>query len=208
MPWGESYDVAEVDNIVDRHKWRHGGALEMLEDIQEHYGWVSPAAIQRMAELTDYSATFLYGVTTYYDEFRIAPPGTVRVDICNGSACALNREDAVLHELERVLALEEISDTSPHELFTQNKFGYVSDDGRVLLRKVDCVGACQLAPLFRVMREGEHGHEDAQFVGPVATGDIEPRLKAAFAEFGQTLPSGGRGTQAPGDRFERGNLGL
>jgi len=199
--------VSEVDDIVERHKWRRGAALEMLEDIQEHYGWVSPAAIMRVADLTDYSPNYLYGVVTFYDEFRIAPPGTVRVDICNGSACALNREDRILHELERLLALEEITDTSPYELFTQNKFGYVSDDGKVLLRKVDCVGACQLAPLFRVMREGQEAHLDAQFIGPVTAEETEPRLKQAFAEFGVSMPSGGHGTHAPGDQFEHGNLG-
>src|SRR5581483_7223680 len=153
LVWADSYDIAEVDEIVERNKWRRGAALEILEDIQEHYGWISPAAIQRVAELTDYSRNYLYGVVTFYDEFRIAPPGTVKVDICNGSACALNREDRILHKLEDLLQLEEITDSSPHELFTQNKFGYVSDDGKVLLRKVDCMGACQLAPLVRVMKE-------------------------------------------------------
>jgi len=206
LPWGDSYDVDKVDEIVDRHKWRHGGGLEMLEDIQEEFGWVSPAAIERMAELTEYSANFLYGVVTFYDEFRIAPPGTVRVDICNGSACAVNREDRILHELERLLQLEEITDTSPYELFSQNKFGYVSDDGKVLLRKVDCVGACQLAPLFRVAKEGDH--HSTEFIGPVTADQTEPELKRAFADLGATLPAPGTGTHAPGDRFERGNLGL
>lgn len=204
LPWTESYDVAEVDAIVERNKWRRGAALEILEDIQEHFGWVSPAAIQRVAEQTDYSPNYLYGVVTFYDEFRIAPPGTVRVDICNGSACALNREDRILHELERLLSLEEITDTSPYELFTQNKFGYVSDDGKVILRKVDCVGACQLAPLFRVGKEGDHHPE---FIGPVTAEQTEPALRSAFADIGASLPSGGHGVHAPGDEFHKGNLG-
>ena len=205
LAWAESYDVSEVDAIVERNKWRRGAALEMLEDVQEHYGWVSPAAVQRIAELTDYSPNYLYGVVTFYDEFRIAPAGTLRVDVCNGSACALNREDAILHELERLLSLKEITDTSPYELFSQNKFGYVSDDGKVILRKVDCVGACQLAPLFRVGKEGEH--HDIRFIGPVTAAETEQKLKAAFDEFGATLPKGGEGTRAPGDEFHKGNLG-
>lgn len=205
LPWTDSYDVSEVDAIVERNKWRRGAALEILEDIQEHFGWVSPAAVQRVAELTDFSPNYLYGVVTFYDEFRIAPPGTVRVDVCNGSACALNREDHILHELERLLSLKEITDTSPYELFTQNKFGYVSDDGRVILRKVDCVGACQLAPLFRVGREGDH--HDIRFIGPVTPESTEPQLRSAFSEMGTSLPSGGEGTRAPGDQFHKGNLG-
>ncbi len=207
LPWDGGYDTSEVDVIVERHKWRRGGSLEMLEDIQEHYGWVSPAAVQRVAQLTEYSPTFLYGVVTFYDEFRIAPPGTIRVDICNGSACAVNREDVILHVLERLLHLEEITDSSPYELFSQNKFGYVSDDGSVLLRKVDCVGACQLAPLFRVTGEGGEHHE-AHFVGPVTADQVEERLKAAFAELGASLPISGSGTKAAGDRFQKGNLGV
>jgi NADH-quinone oxidoreductase subunit E len=192
IAWAADYDVTEVDNIVERNKWRRGAALEILEDIQEHYGWVSPAAIQRVADLTEYSPNYLYGVVTFYDEFRIAPPGTVRVDICNGSACALNREARILHELERLLRIEEVTDASPYELFSQNKFGYVSDDGKVLLRKVDCVGACQLAPLFRVGREGDH--HDTRFIGPVSPSEVEPRLRQAFAELGVELPSSGDGT--------------
>jgi len=203
--WAEGYDVAEVEAIVERNKWRRGAALEMLEDVQEHYGWVSPAAVQRIAELTDYSSNYLYGVVTFYDEFRIAPPGTIRVDVCNGSACALNREDAILHELERLLSLKEITDTSPYELFTQNKFGYVSDDGTVILRKVDCVGACQLAPLFRVGREDDH--HDIRFIGPVTAAETESALKKAFDDFGASMPSGGSGVRAPGDEFHKGNLG-
>lgn len=205
LPWIESYDVSGVDEIVERNKWRRGAALEMLEDVQERYGWVSPQAVQRISELTDYSPNYLYGVVTFYDEFRIAPPGTVHVDVCNGSACALNREDHILHELERLLALKEITDTSPYELFSQNKFGYVSDDGKVLLRKVDCVGACQLAPLFRVGREGEH--ENMRFIGPVKPEETEGALKSALAELGSELPSGGSGLHAPGDEFHKGNLG-
>ncbi len=205
LPWIDSYDVDEVDNIVERNKWRRGAALEILEDIQEHFGWVSPAAIQRVAELTDYSPNYLYGVVTFYDEFRIAPPGTVRVDICNGSACALNREDGILHELERLLSLKEITDTSPYELFTQNKFGYVSDDGKVILRKVDCVGACQLAPLFRVGKEGDH--HGIEFIGPVTAENTESALKSAFDDLHASLPSGGSGVRAPGDEFHKGNLG-
>ena len=205
LPWIDSYDVGEVDNIVERNKWRRGAALEILEDIQEHFGWVSPAAIQRVAELTDYSPNYLYGVVTFYDEFRIAPPGTVRVDICNGSACALNREDNILHELERLLSIKEITDTSPYELFTQNKFGYVSDDGKVILRKVDCVGACQLAPLFRVGKEGDH--HGIEFIGPVTAATTESALKSAFSDLNADLPSGGSGVHAPGDEFHKGNLG-
>jgi NADH:ubiquinone oxidoreductase subunit E len=205
MPWGGSYDVSEVDTIVERNKWRRGAALEILEDIQEHYGWVSPAAVERVSELTDFSPQYLYGVVTFYDEFRIAPPGTIRVDICNGSACALNREDQLLHKLEDLLSLKEITDTSPYELFTQNKFGYVSDDGRVILRKVDCVGACQLAPLFRVGKEGEH--DSTHFIGPVTAEQTEAALKEAVAELGGQLPSGGSGLHGPGDEFHKGNLG-
>jgi NADH-quinone oxidoreductase subunit E len=205
LAWAESYDVSDVDAIVERNKWRRGAALEILEDVQEHYGWVSPAAVQRIAELTDYSPNYLYGVVTFYDEFRIAPAGTLRVDVCNGSACALNREEAILHELERLLAIKEITDASPYELFSQNKFGYVSDDGKVILRKVDCVGACQLAPLFRVGKEGEH--HDIRFIGPVSAAETEQKLKAAFDEFGAALPKGGEGTRARGDEFHKGNLG-
>jgi len=197
---------AEFRDFVARHpQWRRGPALEILEDIQEHYGWVSAGAVRRVAELTDYSVNYLYGVVTFYDEFRIAPPGTIRVDVCNGSACALNREDRILHELERLLALKEITDTSPYELFTQNKFGYVSDDGTVILRKVDCVGACQLAPLFRVGREDDH--QGTQFIGPVTAEATEAALKQAFADFGAALPAGGSGIRAPGDEFHKGNLG-
>jgi len=205
LPGTASYDVSAVDEIVERNKWRHGPALEILEDIQERFGWVSPAAVQRVSELTDYSPNYLYGVVTFYDEFRIAPPGTIRVDICNGSACALNREDSILHQLERLLSLKEITDSSPYELFTQNKFGYVSDDGKVILRKVDCVGACQLAPLFRVGKEGDH--HDMRFIGPITPEETEPALKRAFEEFGASLPAPGTGTHAPGDEFHKGNLG-
>jgi NADH-quinone oxidoreductase subunit E len=204
LPWIASYDVSGIDEIVERNKWRRGAALEILEDVQEKYGWVSPQAVQRISELTDYSPNYLYGVVTYYDEFRIAPPGQVHVDICNGSACALNREDAILHELERLLAIKEVTDASPYELFTQNKFGYVSDDGRILLRKVDCVGACQLAPLFRVGREGAH---EKRFIGPVEPPEVEPRLKEVLAELGTALPAAGNGTRAPENELHKGNLG-
>jgi len=205
IAWTTDYDVSEVDNIVERNKWRRGAALEILEDIQEHYGWVSPAAIHRVSELTDFSPNYLYGVVTFYDEFRIAPTGRIRVDVCNGSACALNGEEQILHELERLLSLKEVTDTSPYEMFTQNKFGYVSDDGNVTLRKVDCVGACQLAPLFRVGKEGDH--HSMRFIGPVRPEEVEPALRSAFGELGAELPSGGSGTHAPGDEFHRGNLG-
>ncbi|MHB8618474.1 MAG: NADH-quinone oxidoreductase subunit NuoE family protein [Chloroflexota bacterium] len=146
-------DLSVVDRIVEENRWRRGAALAMLEEVQEHFGYVPHQAVARLAELTDYSRPYLYGVLSFYDEFRIAPAGTVSVAVCNGSACALNGEDAVMHEIEKLLGIDEVTDNAPYDLFTLNKFGYVTEDGKAVLRKADCIGACQLAPVVRVGSE-------------------------------------------------------
>ncbi|MDE3077846.1 MAG: NAD(P)H-dependent oxidoreductase subunit E [Chloroflexota bacterium] len=194
----DGVDLSVVEKLVEENRWRRGAALSILEGIQHHFGWVSPSAIRRVADLTDWSTTYLYGVITYYDEFRIAPPGAIVVSICNGSACALNGEKAILEELEQTLGIEEISDTSPDDLFTQNKFGYVTDDGRVVLRKADCIGCCQLAPVVRVGEE--------HMVGPLTPETTGPKVRAALQDAGIGIPESDRGQKAPGDRFRGGNL--
>ncbi|MGH2363420.1 MAG: NAD(P)H-dependent oxidoreductase subunit E [Chloroflexota bacterium] len=191
-------DPAEVGKMVEEHRWRRGAALTVLEAVQHRYGWVSYEAIVHISRLTDWSPSYLYGIVTYYDEFRITPPGVIAVAICNGSACALNREDKILEALEDALGIKELADASPDELFTQNKFGYVTDDGKVVLRKADCIGCCQLAPVVRVGTE--------TMVGLLTPDTTRERVQAALVEAGVGMPSSSRGTRAPGDQFRVGNL--
>lgn len=190
-------DLAVVEKIVKENLWRRGPALTILEGIQHHFGWVSPEAVAKVAELTNYSAPYLYGVLSFYDDFRIAPPGAITVVVCNGSACGLNHETEVLREIERVLDIDEVTDqAAPHPLFTLNKYGYVTDDGKVVLRKLDCIGACQLAPVIQV---GD------QMIGRLTPETTAAELKTALAEAGHDLQHP-QHRPTPAENFHAGNL--
>jgi NADH-quinone oxidoreductase subunit E len=130
-----------IDAIVHKHNVEPGAVIPILQEIQEAYGHVPPVAIQRVAEHMNIPASEIYGIVTFYAQFRLQPLGKNLVRVCHGTACHLSGAEMVAEALAQATGAKE-GETSPDDLFT--------------VERVACLGCCSLAPCIMVNNE-THG---------------------------------------------------
>ena len=133
--------LAVIDAIVHKHNVQPGAVMPVLQEIQETYGYVPPAAIQRIAESMNIPASDIYGIVTFYSQFRLQPMGRNVIKVCHGTACHLNGAERIAEAVAQGTGARE---------------GQTSQDGEFTVERVACLGCCSLAPC--VMVNGEtHG---------------------------------------------------
>ena len=140
----------ETDNGLDLKQfnidlWKfdgHAGALiPLLQSAQDTYGYVSEKAIDYISHVTGIPAAEIYGVVTFYAQFRTKPLGKNVVKVCNGTACHVNGAKGIYNTLQDELGIN---------------YDETSDDGQFSLLSVACIGCCSLAPVITINGE-THG---------------------------------------------------
>lgn len=117
----------------------HAGALiPLLQSAQDTYGYVSEKAIDYISHVTGIPAADIYGVVTFYAQFRTKPLGRNVIKICNGTACHVNGAKQVYEVIQDEL---------------QITYDETSDDGAFSLLSVACIGCCSLAPVMTINGE-------------------------------------------------------
>jgi len=109
--------------------------IPMLQEIQDRFLYLSPEAVQAVADHLELSENDVYGVATFYAQFRFVPPGLHHIKVCEGTACHVRGSDRILDAISRSTGLEP---------------GQTSDDGAFSLERVACFGSCALAPVVVV----------------------------------------------------------
>ena len=137
----EKPSFAVIDAIVHKHNIEPGAVIPVLQEIQDTYGYVPPVAIQRIADNMNVPVSEVFGIVTFYAQFRLQPLGKNLIKVCHGTACHLCGAEMVAERLTQV---------------TDAKEGETSQDGMFTIERVACLGCCSLAPC--VMVNGEtHG---------------------------------------------------
>ena len=127
--------VRKIDKILARRGTSGNSCIAILQDIQRELGYVPVEATERVAEKTEISATQIWGVATFYTQFRFEPPGRHRICVCLGTACHVRGASELMKHLEDTLEV---------------KSGRTTRDGRFTLEEVRCLGACALAPVITI----------------------------------------------------------
>jgi NADH-quinone oxidoreductase subunit E len=112
-----------------------------LQQIQEADGYISPDAVKDLSRKLKVSENEVFGVATFYAQFRFNPPGKHHIKACLGTACHVKGGEQLLDVLERELKI---------------KPGETTEDGQYDLERVACLGCCALAPVVTV-DERAHG---------------------------------------------------
>jgi NADH-quinone oxidoreductase subunit E len=135
--------MTPVDEIIAaRGELTHEQLIPLLQEIQEREGFVSQAAMGSVAEALETPVSRVYGVATFYNQFRFAPLGTHVIELCRGTACHVKQSLALAQHLKRRLKLREDGNSA---------------DGRFTVITVACLGACSIAPVIKL--DGEfYGH--------------------------------------------------
>jgi NADH:ubiquinone oxidoreductase subunit E len=124
--------LSELEALTKRSKGRKRDLIQVLQDIQDRFHWLPPEVLEHVAEALGVPLVQVYGVATFYKSFSLTPRGRHVCTVCLGTACHVRGGAAVLEEFERKLGVAA---------------GRTTPDGRTTLERVNCLGACALAPL-------------------------------------------------------------
>ena len=147
----ELYDA--IQREIAKYPDRRGAILPALHLAQEHYGWLPPEAFEAIGEALDLSPAHCLSVASFYDMFFLQPVGDHVVEVCTNLSCALVGSDRLLRQFERELGV--------HAPGT-------SEDGKVTLRRVECLGGCGWGPVVMVDEQYQE-HFQPEDVAPLLT---------------------------------------
>jgi len=109
--------------------------IPILQEIQEQQGFLSREAVVEVGKHLQLPTSKIYGVATFYNQFRFNPQGRFHIQVCRGTACHVKGSAAVLDALKRELKIDS---------------GETTRDGQFSLEVVACIGACGLAPVINI----------------------------------------------------------
>jgi len=128
--------LKQINNLISR-----------LQSEQREKSYISEAAIKAISLELEVPVSKIYGVVTFYSQFRLSPVGRHIVKVCRGTACHVAGSLKLLEDFRTLLGVDEHNDTS--------------SDGRFTVEEVACLGCCSLAPA--VMIDGDvHGKLNMQ----------------------------------------------
>ncbi len=140
-------EARSVHQVVDTGPETHARSalIPLLQRVQARDGYVSQEAVAALSRMLRVPAAEIFGVLTFYAQFRLKPIGRHVVKVCRGTACHVRGAPLVLGAIEAELGLDGPEDTTP--------------DGEFTLERIACFGACSLAPV--VVIDGDTiGHID------------------------------------------------
>ncbi|MBN2662424.1 MAG: NADH-quinone oxidoreductase subunit NuoE [Bacteroidales bacterium] len=124
--------------ILDKNQISRDNLIPILQEIQEREGFLSKKAITEVGQKMNLPTSKIYGVATFYNQFRFEPTGKYHIQLCRGTACHVLGSATILDEFEKQLKI---------------KAGQTTSDGIFSLEIVACIGACGLAPVISVNGE-------------------------------------------------------
>jgi NADH-quinone oxidoreductase subunit E len=132
-------DLQRVQEIMTLVRQEFSGTREelitMLQKVQNHLGFIPESALEEIARFTRTPAASVYGIATFYEQFRLHPVGRHIVKVCRGTACHVKGAERILSEIENRFGM------SP---------GQTRDDRMFTLETVACFGSCAIAPVVVV----------------------------------------------------------
>lgn len=130
--------VSVFEEAISRHPRSRDYLIPILQDLQEKEGYVSEAGVEIIARHLDLPKTKIYGVVTFYNQFKLNPPGKHQIQICRGTACHVKGSGDLLETLKSELGIDA---------------GQTTRDGLFSLETVACLGACSIAPAITINGE-------------------------------------------------------
>ena len=137
-----------IQKILARNPHRRSALIPLLHLCQEEAGYLTEDALRQTAARLGLSPAQVAEVASFYDMFRLRPGGRREIWICQNLSCSLLGAEEVIRRLEERLGVG-VGETTPDGLFT--------------LKRVECLAACEIAPVIQV---------GADYYGPVSPNDV------------------------------------
>ncbi len=137
----QDIDLSQVDSIVEPYLGKKEMLIPVMQKVQEHFGYLPRPAMEHVARRMRIPLSRLYGVTTFYAQFKMKPRGRYIIRVCKGTACHISGSPKIAERIEEILGIPG---------------GETTDDLKFTLEEVACIGACALAPVIMI-NDNPHG---------------------------------------------------
>ncbi len=134
----ETADLSLMDELLKKYRNRKGNLIPILQGTQDIYGYLPKESFIHIHKATGLSLNELYGVATFYAQFRLKPAGRNIVKMCHGTACHVQNVTAITDEILDTLGIKD---------------GETTEDGIFTVETVACLGCCSLAPVMMIGEE-------------------------------------------------------
>jgi NADH-quinone oxidoreductase subunit E len=162
----ENLDLNLLKDILDEYRDQAGSLVTVLQKAQDIYGYLPLTVLRHIAEEMNVKPAQVYGVATFYTQFRLTPVGKYVILLCQGTACHVNGSERIETALCQELKIKP-GETTPDKLFT--------------LTNVACLGCCSLAPVMMI---------NGQAYGPLTPDKAVSIVKDIYASEQQASEGG------------------
>ncbi|MFO7809784.1 MAG: NADH-quinone oxidoreductase subunit NuoE [Candidatus Delongbacteria bacterium] len=131
----EKVDTGLLDELLLQFKGKKGSMIPLLQATQDIYRYIPKKAINKISSFTGMSVSDIYGVITFYSQFRLYPVGKHIIKVCHGTACHVQNAEGITTALKNELNVED---------------GKTTEDRLFTLESVACLGCCSLAPVMMI----------------------------------------------------------
>lgn len=131
----QSEQFPELKAVLDEYAKVPGSLITILQKAQETYGYLSIDVINHISHATGIKPAKIYGVATFYAQFRLQPIGKNLIMLCQGTACHVNGSEMIEEAVCEYLGIQD---------------GETTEDGLFTLNNVACLGCCSLAPVMMI----------------------------------------------------------
>ena len=144
-----------ADAIVARYETKRASILEILRLLQEKHGYITLEMEQAVAEYLEIPAIDVREVMTFYTLFYDKPKAQTRLNVCHTAACSLLGAEDIISHIEKKFGI---------------KSGEMTKDSKFSLQRVECLGACEIAPMMQV--------NDHEYVGCLTKEKVDELVNA------------------------------
>lgn len=131
-------DLSLVSNVIEHYKTIPGSLITVLQKTQDIYGYLPRDVIEHIAEGLCLPPAEVFGVSTFYTQFRFEPAGKYFITLCQGTACHVNGSQMIEKTINEELNIMD---------------GQTTEDGLFTLKNVACLGCCSLSPVMMINGE-------------------------------------------------------
>jgi NADH-quinone oxidoreductase E subunit len=124
-----------VEEVIAKFPKTRENLISILQEVQAEYGFLSRDSINRISDYLKLPSSKIFGVATFYNQFKLTAPGKIQISMCRGTACHVKGSLNLLDTCSQVLGIE---------------VGQTTKDGLFSLETVACLGCCSIAPAMMV----------------------------------------------------------
>ena len=131
----EDVDLRLLDPLIEKNKGKKGNLIPLLQGAQDLFGFIPRPVFEKISAECGIPLSDMFGVATFYAQFRLKPVGKFIIRVCHGTACHVQNAKEITEAIEECLKIKD---------------GETTQDRFYTLESVACLGCCSLAPVMMI----------------------------------------------------------